>query len=128
MSVLTKLNTWTPLTLIESAEVSAEFQQIIDALAGTSTTKDVHIKFNNATDPALRVENTGAGLLQRWIHNGTSRATLSALGKLTLPAGIGATPSTDTISNFGTYFVDPTSRATGANTTETDFSSKTVAA
>src|SRR5262249_7215939 len=44
------------------------------------------------------------------------------------PAGIGSTPSTDQISNLGTYFVDSTSRATGANTTETDFSSKTLAA
>lgn len=95
---------------------------------GVTSTGQILTSFNNATNPALNVNQIGAGLIQRWQNNGTDRATLSALGKFLLPAGIGATPSTDQISNFGTYFVDATARATIANTTETDLSSKTVAA
>ena len=87
MSVLVKLNTWVPLTLIESAEVSAEFQQIIDMLAGTSTTKDAIIKFSNATDPVLRLDQTGAGLIQQWIQNGTVKSRINNNGSLESIAG-----------------------------------------
>jgi len=95
---------------------------------GMTSTGQVNTSFNDGTNPALNVNQIGAGLIERWQNNGTDRASLSALGRFLLPAGIGATPSTDQISNFGTYFVDPTTRATIANTSETDLSSKTVAA
>jgi hypothetical protein len=83
---------------------------------------------SHASNPVVNVNQTGAGLIQRWQKSGVDIATLSALGKLLLPAGIGATPSTDTISNLGTYFVDPVARNTPGNTTETDFSTKTTSA
>jgi len=95
---------------------------------GSATIAALSATLNHATNPVANINQIGAGLIQRWQNNGTDRATLSALGKLLLPAGIGASPSSDQISNFGTYFVDPTVRATGANTNETDFSSKTISA
>jgi len=128
MAVLQRITDFVPNTLIESQEVDDEFNQLVNLLSGVSTSKDTLLKYNHASDPVLRVDQLGAGTIQTWLNNGTSRATLSALGKLLLPAGIGATPSTDQISNFGTYFMDPTTRTTGANTTETDFSSKTSSA
>lgn len=109
-------------------QVAAELNNIINALSGVSTDKDILLKYNHATDPVLRVDQLGAGIIQRWLQNGTERASLSGLGKLLLPAGIGPTPSTDQISNFGTYFVDLVVRATPASTSETDLSSKSVAA
>lgn len=128
MAVLTRVTDFVPNTLIQSQQIDDELNQLVNLLSGVSTNKDTLLKYNHATDPVLSVDQLGAGLIQRWLNNGTARATLSALGKLLLPAGIGATPSTDQISNFGTYLSDPTVRQTVANTTETDFTSKTVAA
>lgn len=128
MSVLVRITDFVPSTLIKSQEVDDELNQIVNLLSGVSTNKDTLLKFSDGSNPVLRVDQLGAGLIQQWLNNGTSRATLSALGKLLLPAGIGATPSSDQISNFGTYFIDPTARATIANTTETDFSTKTASA
>lgn len=93
---------------------------------GVTSTGQIATSFNDGANPALNVNQIGAGLIQRWQNNGTDRATLSALGRLLLPAGVGATPSSDQISNFGTYFVDQALRQTPANTNETDFSSKTM--
>jgi hypothetical protein len=128
MAVLVRVTDFIPNTLIESQEIDDEFNQLVNLLSGVSTNKDTLLKYNHASDPVLRVDQLGAGLIQQWLHNGTARASLSALGKLLLPAGIGPTPSTDQISNFGVYFTDVAARATGANTTETDLSAKTVAA
>jgi hypothetical protein len=126
--VITRITDFIPNTLIESQEVDDEFNQLVNLLSGVSTNKDTLLKYSHATDPVLRVDQLGAGLIQQWLNNGTPRASLSALGKLLLPAGIGSTPSADQISNFGVYFTDIAVRQTGANTTETDFSTKTVAA
>jgi hypothetical protein len=126
MAVLTRITDFIPSTLIESQEVDDEFNQLVNLLSGVSTNKDTLLKFSDGTNPVLRVDQLGAGLIQQWLNNGTSRASLSALGKLLLPAGIGASPSSDQISNFGTYFADPTGRKTIANTNETDFSVKNV--
>jgi hypothetical protein len=70
----------------------------------------------------------GTGAAPTFVALTLAQASLSALGKLLLPAGIGVSPSTDRISNLGTYIADPADRATAANTTETDFTSKTVSA
>jgi len=128
MAVLTRITDFIPNTLIVSQEVDDEFNQLVNLLSGVSTNKDTLLKYNNATDPALRVDQLGAGLIQQWLNNGTARASLSALGRLTLPAGIGATPSADVINNLGKYFVDPAVRATIANTTETTFSTVSTSA
>jgi len=131
MSVLTRVTDFVPSTLIKSQEMDDELNQLVNLLSGVSTSKDTLLKFSDGSNPVLRVDQLGAGLIQQWLNNGTARASLSALGKLLLPAGIGSTPtsiSTDFISNFGTYFIDPTVRATPASTTETDFSSRTLAA
>lgn len=203
MAVLTRTN-YIPNTLIESAKVNVDFNQLVDLLSGVSTTKDALIKFSDAANPVLRVDQLGAGPIQQWLQNsavksqisnagnylfnqsggfigdqngneylkfttaasavneitatnaatgagpslaatggdaniplninskGTSNVVfngqgfLSNLGKLLLPAGIGSSPSSDQISNFGTYFVDQALRQTPANTNETDFSSKTM--
>lgn len=127
MAVLTRTN-YIPNTLIESAKVNVDFNQLVDLLSGVSTTKDALIKFSDGSNPVLRVDQLGAGLIQQWLNNGTARASMSALGKLLLPAGIGSTPSTDQISNFGAYFVDFANRDTDADTNEKDFSSKTLSA
>src|SRR5262245_49851208 len=126
MSLLFRITDFVPSTLIKSQEMDDELNQLVNLLSGVSTNKDTLLKFSDGSNPVLRVDQLGAGLIQQWLNNGTSRASLSALGKLLLPAGIGATPSADQISNLGTYFSDFTDRTTPASTVETDFSSKTL--
>lgn len=128
MAVLARVTDFVPNTLIQSQQVDDELNQLVNLLSGVSTNKDALIKYTHATDPVLRVDQLGAGLIQQWLNNGTARASMSALGKFLLPAGIGATPSSDQISNLGTYFSDPVARATIADTNETNFSVKTVGA
>jgi len=128
MSVLVRVTNFTPNTVIASQEVDDELNQLVNLLSGVSTNKNAVLKFSDGATPPLQVDQLGAGSIQQWLQNGTVRASLSGLGKLLLPAGIGATPSTDQISNFGTYFVDPTQRQTPASTAETDFSTKTISA
>jgi hypothetical protein len=95
---------------------------------GSAVIAGLSASLSHASNPVVNVNQTGAGLIQRWQKSGVDIASLSALGKLLLPAGIGSTPSTDQISNFGTYFVDSVDHSTAANTAETDFSTKTIAA
>src|SRR5215813_10502981 len=116
MAVLVRITDFVPSTLIKSQEMDDELNQLVNLLSGVSTNKETLLKFSDGTNPPLRVDQLGAGTIQEWLNNGTVRASMSALGKFLLPAGIGSTPSTDQISNLGTYFVDSTSRATGANT------------
>jgi hypothetical protein len=97
-------------------------------VGGSITGGPLSVSLNHASNPVINVNQLGAGLLQKWQKSGVDIASLSALGKLLLPAGIGSTPSTDTISNFGTYFVDYISRQNPANLLETDFSAKTTSA
>jgi hypothetical protein len=96
-------------------------------VGGSVTGGSLSVSLNHASNPVINANQLGAGPIQRWQRNGVDIASLSALGKLLLPAGIGSTPSTDQISNFGTYFIDTVVRATPASTAETEFSSKTIA-
>lgn len=127
---LIRLHDFVSGTIIQDSQVDAEFNQLVEALNGIGSVDILH-KFSHAANPVLNLNQLGAGLIERWQNAGVDRATLSALGKLLLPAGIGATPSsisTDAISNLGTYFSDGTSRPTPASTTETDLSTRTMAA
>lgn len=126
MSLL-RLNDFSAGTIIQSAQVDAEFNQLVEALNGVSGV-EVLMKHNHAANPVLNLNQQGAGLIMRGQQAGVDRFTLSALGKLLLPAGIGATPSVDQISNFGSYLSSPNQVGTIANTTETDLNVTTVAA
>lgn len=127
MSLL-RLNDFVPGTTIFSGQVDAELNQLIEALNGVSSDKDIIMRLNHASNAVLTLNQLGVGPILKGQQNGVDRFFLSVLGKLSLPAGVGATPSSDFISNFGTYFVDPSTRSTPANTNETDLSSKTLSA
>ncbi len=80
MAVLARLYDFTPGMLIQSSQVDAEFQQLIDLLAGTSTSKDALIKYTHATDAPLRIDQLGAGLLAEWKLSGTQKARINNAG------------------------------------------------
>lgn len=77
MALLTRLHDFIPGSLIQSAQVDAEFQQLVDAMSGVSTTKDILVRFNHASDPALRVDQLGAGSIQRWLQNSVEKAKVN---------------------------------------------------
>lgn len=61
MAVIALLGSYGNGTVIDGPEVAAEWQQIIDLLAGTSSTKNAKIKYSDATVPPLNLNQTGAG-------------------------------------------------------------------
>lgn len=82
MALLARLFDFTPATTIVSADVDSEFNQLVNILNGTSTNKDALIKYNHATDPVLRVDQVGAGVIQRWLQNGTEKCSIRNNGAL----------------------------------------------
>lgn len=62
MSLLVRLNDFQPSTLIQSAQVDAEFNQLVQALSGISLDRQVFIKSSQASidPPALKLQSTSA--------------------------------------------------------------------
>ena len=82
MAVLTRITDFIPSTLIESQEVDDEFNQLVNLLSGVSTNKDTLLKYSNATDPVLRVDQLGAGVIQQWLQNGSVKSRINNDGSL----------------------------------------------
>lgn len=73
MGVLTRLYDFVAGSKIQSDQVDNEFNQIVNALSGISTTKNIYILVNDAVSPALKVSNSsGGGGID--IHRGATRA------------------------------------------------------
>lgn len=81
MSVLTRIN-YIPNTLIQSAAVNLDFNQLVDLLSGVSTNKDALIKFSDGSNPVLRVDQLGAGVIQQWLQNGSVKSRINNNGSL----------------------------------------------
>lgn len=86
MAVLVRLTPFSPNTLIQSAQVNAELNQLVDLLAGTSTTKNAVIKFSDATVPVLELNQLGAGLIAQWKQNSVEKARVNNDGSLFIPS------------------------------------------
>lgn len=84
MALLARLNDFAPSTVIVSQQVDDEFNQLVNILNGTSTNKDALVKFNDATNPVLRVDQIGAGTIQHWLQNGTEKARMANNGQLAI--------------------------------------------
>ncbi len=76
MATLARLFDFAPSTVIVSQQVDDELNQLVNILNGTSTNKDALIKFNDATNPVLRVDQIGAGPIQQWLQNGTEKVSI----------------------------------------------------
>lgn len=101
MAVLTRTN-YIPNTLIESAKVNVDFNQLVDLLSGVSTTKDALIKFSDANNPVLRVDQLGAGVIQQWLQNGAVKTVIDNSGFLYVGKGItDASPTSGLINGTG---------------------------
>lgn len=87
MALLTRTTPdFIPNTLIESQQVDNELNQLVNALSGVSTNKDILLKYSHATDPVLRVDQLGAGVIQQWLQNSVEKARILNDGSLFTPA------------------------------------------
>lgn len=87
MAVIQRITDFIPNTLIVSQEVDDEFNQLVNLLSGVSTNKDTLLKYSHATDPVLRVDQLGAGVVQQWLQNGTVKSRINNNGSLESIAG-----------------------------------------
>lgn len=87
MAVIQRITDFIPNTLIVSQEVDDEFNQLVNLLSGVSTNKDALVKYSHATDPVLRVDQLGAGVVQQWLQNGTVKSRINNNGSLESIAG-----------------------------------------
>ena len=74
---LSRLNDFTPGTTIISGDVDNEFNQLVNALNGTSTDKDILMKLNHATNPVLNLNQVGAGPILRGQLNASDRCRIA---------------------------------------------------
>src|SRR5262249_1967554 len=86
MAVLVRLFNFVPNTLIQSGQVNSEFNQLVDILAGNSTTKNALIRFSDAAVAVLAVDQIGAGLIQQWKQNGVEKARVNNDGAVFIPS------------------------------------------
>jgi hypothetical protein len=122
---LSRINDFQAGTTIVSQDVDDEFNQLVNALNGTSTDKDILMKLNHATNPVLNLNQVGAGLLLRGQENGTDRFKVSVKGKNSLAAGNGSTAASVFLTAGGMYHRDFTSNQnSGAG--ETDLTVKSI--
>jgi hypothetical protein len=87
MAVITRITDFIPNTLIKSQEVDDEFNQLVNLLSGVSTNKDALLKFSDGSNPVLRVDQLGAGVIQQWLQNGTVKSRINNNGSLESIAG-----------------------------------------
>lgn len=102
MSLLVRITDFQPGTIIQSAQVDSEFNQLVDLLSGISTLKEAFIKNNDVgTVPALKLQNVGGGHTLQCIDSGGTIVFRvdgngnTQIGKLGSAAGVN-------VSIFGT--------------------------
>lgn len=80
MAFLARLHDFTPATLIQSAQVDNEFNQLINALSGLSSANDFLLKYSHASDPVLTLDQVAGGLIQTWKQNNVEKARVNNNG------------------------------------------------
>lgn len=80
MAVLVRITDFVPSTLIKSQEMDDELNQLVNLLSGVSTSKDTLLKFSDGSNPVLRVDQLGAGVIQQWLQNGSVKAIMKGSG------------------------------------------------
>lgn len=79
---LARLYDFTPSTVIQSSQVDGEFDQLVNALNGGSTDKDITMRLNHATNPALTLDQQHAsGIIQMWKAANTEKARVTINGQ-----------------------------------------------
>src|SRR5262245_24490375 len=82
MAVLVRLTPFAPGTLIQSAQVNAELNELVDILSGVSTTQAAVIRLSSGSMLPLTLDQTGAGPIQHWLQNGSEKSRIQNNGSL----------------------------------------------
>jgi hypothetical protein len=109
MAFLARLYDFTPSTLIQSAQVDAEFQQLVDILGGGENAKQVKFSHSGSTT-GVSVNNTGGGIIQAWEVSGVVKARIAATGQIESVLTTGTAPlivaSATMVANLNADTVD----------------------
>jgi hypothetical protein len=92
MSTLARLYDFTAGQPILSAEVDGEFNQIVNALNSTSTTKNIIVRFSDGTTPPLKLDQLGLGRVQEWAVGGVTLLYIANSGQLVSSIATGTAP------------------------------------
>jgi hypothetical protein len=87
MAAIQRITDFIPNTLIVSQEVDDEFNQLVNLLSGVSDDNDTILRYTHATDPVLKVDQLGAGLIQQWLQNGSVKSRINNNGSFESIAG-----------------------------------------
>jgi hypothetical protein len=82
MALFDIIGTYTNASVVDGPEIAAEYENIYDAFNGNSTDKEIHHKFNG-TEPALIIDQLGAGPIARFRQNGVDKLIVANDGKIT---------------------------------------------
>lgn len=82
MASITRLYDFAPFTLIQSAQVDEEFNQLIDLLSGVISSIGVVLTYSHASEPPLILNQTGGGELFEVQKNGTRNFAISTDGRV----------------------------------------------
>lgn len=80
MATLARLFDFAAGTPIVSGDVDAEFNQLVNILNGSSSSKNAIIKYNDAATPPLQCDQIGAGRIQDWLQTGILKASVTNAG------------------------------------------------
>lgn len=110
MATLARLYDFTAGQPIASSEVDNELNQIVNMLNSTSTTKNIIVRFNDASVAVLKLDQLGAGPVQDWFAGGVAVASLLANGQFQSYLATGTKPfsvlSTTKVDNLNVDAVD----------------------
>lgn len=82
MATLARLFDFAPGAPIVSGDVDSEFNQLVNILNGTSTSKNAIIKYSDAATPPLKLDQLGAGKIQEWAQTGIVLASVENSGDI----------------------------------------------
>lgn len=100
--VLSRLYDFTPGAVIYSQEVDDEFNQIINAFSGVSSTKYLWVKNSHGTDPVCRFDQLGAGPIAEFKQNGTTKVSINNTGQIVSALSTGTSPFSVTSTTVNT--------------------------
>lgn len=111
---MARLFDFQPGATIISADLDSEFNQLVNFLNGTLTTKNGLFKFNGG-DPVLALDALGAGAIEEWRLSGSAKARIKNNGQFESLLATGTSPfvvaSTTRVDNLNADLLDGLSSA-----------------
>lgn len=115
MSVIQKLTTYVPGQRIFSSQVNAQDNLVVNLLAGTSTDKNIIVKFSDSSTAVLELNQLSTGLIEQWKVNSVEKCKINNTGQFESVLTTGTAPlvvaSSTKVSNLNADLLDGLSSA-----------------